>query len=223
MRRTSFLGQLSKLPREKQLLAIMSAAAIISCFMPWYGINSRVINEWWNAFGSIGSVAGYIILAFGLTTLAMVTLPALKPELDLTKRLPFSESSLLVFLSAQSFFTSVIFIPVYAQYSLINATNSGTRFGLYMALASTLIGSIVALAYHQKVQRGDAPAAFASVPRTHSDISEWEEEGEYAVQEDPEAQEQMFETTEAEPVASYQEERNIVADTSDDDYRNLYS
>ena len=193
--------------------------------MPWYGINSRVINEWWNAFGSIGSVAGYIILAFALGTLALVVLPALKPDLDITKRLPFSESALLVFFSAQSFFTSVIFIPVYAQYSLINATNSGTRFGLYIALVSSLVGSVVAMAYHQKALRGVGEnKAFASVPRTHQDISQWEEEGEYALQDDEEVdQESMFETVEAdEPVATYSHERNIVADESDD-YRNLYS
>jgi len=149
MRRKGFARRLQNLPKEKQMIALASIVTFISCFLPWYGINSRVINEWWNAFGSIGSVAGYIIASFALLSLAIILFPVLKSDLNLQQRLPMKESSLLVFLNAQSLFVALLFIPVYAQYSLINATNSGSRFGIYLALISTLFGSIVSYSYHQ--------------------------------------------------------------------------
>lgn len=178
-------------------MAIASVVMLVSCFLPWYGINSRVINEWWNAFGSIGSVAGYIIATFSLIILAVILLPVMKPDFDMQKRLPWKESSLLLFLSSQSLFISLIFIPVYTQYSLINATNSGTRFGIYITLIAALVASIVALSYSKKVSENNLRQPdFAKVPRPHRAVNYWQKEDEGFVEEESEEgfeQEAMFE------------------------------
>jgi hypothetical protein len=194
MRRKQFSHRLKALEPEKKVLAVASFASLVACFLPWYGINSRVINEWWNAFSSIGSVAGYVITVFSVATLGMILVQLLKPEWDFQKKLVVKESSLLVFLSAQSFFVTLLFIPVYAQYSLINASNSGTRFGIYIALVSTLVSSIVSFAYLKRSEK-NAPGKteFASIPRTHRNVSDWDEsENSETVAEQIE-QETMFE------------------------------
>lgn len=177
MRRKNFIRRAKTLPTEKKIIMASSILVFISCFLPWYGINSRVINEWWNAFGSIGSVAGYLIAGFSLLSLALILLPSLRPGFDIEQKLPLKESSLLLFLSGQSFFVTLVFIPVYAQYSLINAANSGARFGLYLALLGSLISSISALSYRQKnLKESLSQPEFAKVPRAQRDLSEWENE-----------------------------------------------
>lgn len=198
------------MPPEKKVIATAAIVTLVSCFLPWYGINSRVINEWWNAFGSIGSVAGYVVLSFSVAILAIILLPVLKPQMDIKKKLPFRESSLLIFFSGQSFFISLIFIPVYSQYSLINATNSGTRFGIYLALLSTLISTIVALAYQRKNERLSLQEDFATVPRTQRNINDWDAENEEEPQleeaEEEIEQEAMFDGSTHEPEEKVEQE-----------------
>lgn len=222
MRRKKFSSKIKALPAEKKVIAMASLVVLVSCFLPWYGINSRVINEWWSAFGSIGSVAGYIVATFAIASLAIILLPQIKPGFSFANKLPWEESSILFFLSAQSLFVTAIFIPVYAQYSLINATSSGTRFGIYLALAGTLIASIVALAYHRRVAKESSRAEFASVPRTHRDIEDWSEETEDTqevledteeIMEDSQATIDSFEEeVEEEPVQPVQPVQSAVAD-----------
>lgn len=219
MRSSSFTSRFKALQPEKKILIVTSAVAAIACFLPWYGINSRVINEWWNAFGSIGSVAGYIVFAFSVCSLIGLVTPLIRSELDIFKKLPISDTSAYMFLNGQSFFVSLLFIPVYSQYSLINATNSGTRFGLYVALVSTLIGTIVATAYHKRKERLDIRTQeFASVPRAQKSLNEWSnEEVEPAMMSDEFEQEEMFETAEQEPVqATYSQynQQDIIEDNS---------
>lgn len=177
MRRKNFSSRFRALPAEKKILAVASLVTLVSCFLPWYGINSRVINEWWNAFSSIGSVAGYLVSAFSLISLVLLMAPVVKPELDLSKKLPIKETSMLIFLNAQSLFVTLIFIPVYAQYSLINATNSGTRFGIYIALISTLVSAVAALSYQRRAEKlANRLQEFAQVPRAHRAVDEWNQE-----------------------------------------------
>lgn len=183
---------------EHKILGIVSLTSMIACFFPWYGINSRVVNQWWNAFGSIGSVAGYIVFSFALISFLLVAVPAIKPQLKLTSKLPVSDAALLTFLQLQSFFVSLIFIPVYSQYSLINATNSGTRFGIYIALLSTLVGTIVGLSSHRKQDQLQMRSEnFANVPRQQHSLNEWDQVNDQDQQiEDQEMlqQEAMFES-----------------------------
>lgn len=178
MRKKQLSHRIKALDPEKKIIAIASLASLIACFLPWYGINSRVINEWWNAFGSIGSVAGYVITTFSIVSLGIILTQVLKPEWNIQQKLVLKESSLLLFLSAQSFFVSLLFVPVYAQYSLINASNSGTRFGIYIALGSTLAATIVSFAYLKRTEKNASlQKDFANVPRSHRTIDDWSEEG----------------------------------------------
>ncbi|MGE3279239.1 MAG: hypothetical protein AB7J40_05675 [Candidatus Altimarinota bacterium] len=177
MRKKQLSQRIKALEPEKKIIALASLASLIACFLPWYGINSRVINEWWNAFGSIGSVAGYVISTFAVFSLGVVLAQLLKPEWNLQQKLILKESTLLLFLNAQSFFVTLLFIPVYAQYSLINASNSGTRFGIYTALVSTLVASVVSFAYHKRMEKNASlQKDFANVPRSHRSVNEWEQE-----------------------------------------------
>jgi len=205
MRKKSLSGRLKDLSIEKKIIAVASLVTLISCFLPWYGINSRVINEWWDAFGSIGSVAGYVISVFSLLSLVITLAPVIKPELDVQKKLPFKETALLVFFSAQSLFVSLIFIPVYAQYSLINASNSGARFGIYLALLSSLVASVVAVFNHRKAGRVSLQQDdFVSMPRAHRAVDDWQEgEATSESEEMSEAdQETMFESHPVHPVGT---------------------
>lgn len=195
MRRQSIMSRLQSLSAEKKVLVLTSFITLLACFMPWYGINSRVVNEWWNAFNSIGSVAGYVVTIFSLFVLLHLLLPIIKPEWDFSKKFPWSDSSLLLFFSGQSFMVTLLFIPVYAQYSLINATNSGTRFGIYLALISSLIGTISALIAKKK----EEPALlhqsqFAKMRGSHRSVSELYQEDERESSEAMQSyeQEQMF-------------------------------
>lgn len=187
MRRKNFSSRFRALPVEKKILAIASLVTLVSCFLPWYGINSRVINEWWNAFSSIGSVAGYLVTVFSLCSLVLLLAPVIKPELDLSKKLPMKETSMLIFLNAQSLFVTLIFIPVYAQYSLINATNSGTRFGIYIALISTLVSAVAALSYQRRAEKlASRLQEFVQVPRAHRAVDDWSQEENLDEQQDQE-------------------------------------
>lgn len=184
---------------------------LISCFLPWYGINSRVINEWWNAFNSIGSVAGYALLTFSLLSMAVVLLPVFKEDFDLQSRLPFRVSALLIFFSSQSLFVTLMFIPVYAQYSLLNATNSSTRFGIYLALISSAVASMFALsAARKESSESSASEEFINVPRAHRSVSPWEEEPSEMVEQSPPEEIQPRETeqeTEQETIFNHHENR----------------
>jgi hypothetical protein len=204
MRRKTLINRIKGMTNERKVLALSSILTFAACFMPWYGINSRVINEWWNAFGSIGSVAGYLVLAFALTSLTLLALPvATQSEISIGKHLPFKESSLLIFLQGQSFFVTLLFIPIYSQYSLINATNSGTRFGLYVALLSTLAGTLFAIAQHRKGEPfQSSEQSFPQVPQTHRSLNEWDDEttDSFETEEDTD-QEEMFDK-EVQPVAA---------------------
>ncbi|MDP2691814.1 MAG: hypothetical protein Q8O95_05430 [bacterium] len=156
-------------------MGIASLVVMVSTFLPWYGINSRVINEWWNAFGSIGSVAGYVVFVSSAIVFTLIVTPVIKPEFNIGKRLPWNEGKTLFFLSAQSCFVTVLFMPVYAQYSLINATNSGTRFGLYMTLIGTLTSSVFALIYQRRMKDAELRQAdFATVPRSQRSVNYWQ-------------------------------------------------
>ena len=214
MRRNSFPSRFKALPVEKKIITIVSLGVLISCFLPWYGINSRVINEWWNAFGSIGSVAGYIVASFAILSLAMILLPTLKPNWNLLDKFPWKESSILFFLNGQSFLVILFFIPVYAQYSLINATSSGTRFGIYLALAGTLIATIMSLSYQRRALREDnKQAEFAKVPREHRDLSNWEQESD-----NTETEEELAQNEELE-----EEQESIFSELSEEDIRKVSS
>jgi hypothetical protein len=193
MRKKQLGHRIKALDLEKKVLSATSMLAIVACFLPWYGINSRVIaNGWWNAFGSIGSVAGYVVTLFALATLGIISLQVLKPEWNIQQKLMFKESSILLFLSAQSFFVTLLFIPVYSQYSLINASSSGTRFGIYIALISALISAITAFAYQKRTEKtASMQAGFASVPRTHRAVDEWGQTETETVEEEV-GQETMF-------------------------------
>ncbi len=196
MRRKNLTSRIKSMTNERKVLAISSILTLAACFMPWYGINSRVINEWWNAFGSIGSVAGYLVFSFSLISLFLVTIPLLSAsDSSIAKKLPFREASLHIFLQGQSFFIALVFIPVYSQYSLINATNSGTRFGLYVALLSTLVGTLFAIGFHRKAEQLQmSRESFASVPQSQRSLNEWDEEATESISSEEDiAQEEMFE------------------------------
>lgn len=172
LRKRTFTQRLRALPVEKQIMAMMNVITILACFLPWYGINSPIISESWNAFNSIGLVAGYLLLTFSLLSLFIIVGPAIREEFDLGKKLPFSDTSQFLFLNGQSVFVTLIFIPVFSQYSFLYETSSSTRFGIYLALISTFIAFIFALSYRKKGSLTESREdEFFNIPRTHRELS----------------------------------------------------
>jgi|CXWL01.1.fsa_nt_gi hypothetical protein len=216
MRKKSLSGRIKDLAFEKKIMALASLATLVSCFLPWYGINSRVINEWWNAYSNIGSVAGYVITVFSLLSLGLLLAPVLRPELDLDKKLPWKSTSLLILLNVQSLFVALLFVPIYAQFSLINASNSGARFGIYVAIISSLVAAVVAVVYQRKMERLSVrEQEFVSMPRAHRAVNDWEEpqdQSSSTVETVEEGQETMFESYQD------QEQEQVEASQSSPDY-----
>ncbi len=177
MRRRQILYRFQALPLEEKLMILGALATVVSCFLPWYGINSRVINEWWNAFSSIGSVAGSFLVASAGILMAMVLTPVFFESLDLSRRFPWSKYQITTFLSAQNAFVSLLFIPVYSQYALATASNSGVRFGLYAALISSLFTSIASLvALQRSPQQAATPVYEPGEERAHRHLTDEEQE-----------------------------------------------
>lgn len=202
MRKKSFTNRLKDLAFEKKIMALASLATLVSCFLPWYGINSRVINEWWNAYSSIGSVAGYVITVLSLLSLGLLLAPVIRPEFDLEKKLPWKSTSLLILLNAQSLFVALLFVPIYAQFSLINASNSGARFGIYAAIISALVASVVAVIYQRKMEKQSGrEQEFVSMPRAHRGVNDWEE-----VQDESSPETEMVEEDQETMFEAYQEQ-----------------
>ena len=245
-RRRTFGQNLLDLSIERRIIGIASVVTLIACFLPWYGSNSRLaINQvLWNAFDSIGSVGGYLIAVFSLLSLVMIITPVVKENVSLANLLPWSESALLLFFSAQSAFVAMIFIPVYAQYALVQSSNSGTRFGIYVALASSLAAAITALLVYQKENKDEVSPSSLAELRSHRSLDEAEEEshtspleegqgyGSYEVEEGGDYEEATVEEVADTPV--YQENpfedgveqghpRDIVRDNSTHYSDRLYS
>jgi len=207
MRRKQLSHRIRSLEVEKKVVFLATLGTLIACFLPWYGINSRVIpNGWWNAFGSIGAVAGYVITLFSVSIIGLMAVQLLKPEWNVQQKLPVKESSFFLFLSAQSLFVALLFIPIYNQYSVINASNSGTRFGIYVALATTLVAALASWAYQKRMEKTSPQKDFATIPRTHRAVNEWgQEEGveDYSSEAEDVQQENMFDQPYAEQTAEY--------------------
>jgi hypothetical protein len=169
--RRNFMSRIKRLKGEEKVMLVGAIVTIVSCFMPWYGISSRVINEWWNGFGSIGSVAGYLIAFFALSVATLTVLPAL----DVKPKLPWKSEKITLFLSAQAMFLGLVFLVVYAQYSLYDSPNSSTRFGLYLTLVSSIIMFIASTVVHKNAERGHlsfSSPELVKVPRHHKTLDE---------------------------------------------------
>ncbi len=172
MRRRQIINRLQDLPLEEKLILLGAIATIVSCFLPWYGINSRVINEWWNAFSSIGSVAGGFLVASSSLLLILVLTPVFITGADISKRFPWGKHQISTFLAGQNAFVALLFIPVYSQYALATASNSGVRFGLYSALLSSLVTSVSALIALQRSRKQKAPVYEGDLQREHRPLED---------------------------------------------------
>ncbi|MDF2378989.1 MAG: hypothetical protein P1V18_02060 [Candidatus Gracilibacteria bacterium] len=186
-RKNTISRNFRRLAAEKKVILFSASLTLISCFMPWYGSNSRLlINRIdWNAFDNIGSIGGYLISSFAIITLALVVAPMVFEGINLTKKLPFRESSIVLFLSGQSAFISFLFTAIYSQYALVQSANSSTRFGLYMALSSSLITAVAALTMMQKEKRlPQRVQEEVEMEIEDIDNDSFTEDGEYVKQED---------------------------------------
>jgi hypothetical protein len=167
--RRNFKKRFKTLKGEQKTLLFASLTSIVGCFLPWYGISSRVINEWWSGFGSIGFIAGYTISLFAFSLILLTLLPLW----DIKPQLPWKSEKLQVFFSAQAFFIALLFLAVYAQYSIYDSPNSSIRFGIYVTIASTAIASISALIIAKNADKGRisfSTPELMNVPRHHQGI-----------------------------------------------------
>lgn len=162
---------------ERKIIAIAALFSFVSCFLPWYGSNTRAaINQvLWNGFDNIGAVAGYLISAFSLATLLLVVFPLIDEKWDIAKKLPWKEGNVLFFLNAQSSFVAMIFIPVYSQYALSQFANSGSRFGLYMTLVSCGVAALASFVLLQREKREEDRSSIVHAKRLHRSLEDLED------------------------------------------------
>lgn len=169
--RRNILTQLQRLKPEQKLLLAGSLTTILGCFLPWYGISSRVVSEWWSGFGNIGSVAGYFISFFAITIIALTLLPLW----DVKMKFPWSNEKISLAFASQILLLSLVFIVVYAQYAIYDSPNSSTRFGLYVTLVASILTFLGALANVKSAERtylGFNQQELARVPRQHKGLEE---------------------------------------------------
>jgi hypothetical protein len=170
-KRRSYMRRLNKLPTEQKILVAGALTIIIACFLPWYGISSRVISQWWSGFGNIGSVAGYSISLLALGIILLTVLPAW----DVKIKLPWKNEHISIALAAEATFLTLVFMLVYAQYSLYDSPSSSIRFGLYTALiaaVATFIASMVTAKNTEKGRPSLHNADLVKMPRHHRELEE---------------------------------------------------
>ena len=177
-RKKSFIQQLNRLSLEEKIVGTASSAIIVACFFPWYGISSRIMNQWWNGFSNIGYVVGYMVFLAAITSLYAVVAPIF--SMPVPKIL--NKKTTHLFLHGEVAFLLVILSFIYARYTIFDAPGSSVRFGLYTALISSFVGSISGYVMWKKhvtdLKKKGLQEDFIQMPRIRNEYSEVEMEPE---------------------------------------------
>lgn len=208
-RRKSFTQQLNRLSFEEKIIGASSLVVIVACFFPWYGISSRIMDQWWNGFSNIGYVVGYVVFLTALTVLYGVLAPLF--SLPIPKILENKFSYLA--LHGESAFLLTILSFIYAKYTVFDAPGSSVRFGLYTALIASLAGAIAGYVLWKKhiadLRKKGLQEDFIKMPRVRNEYAEAEME--------PEVNDESTQAVSDEPVSSKEETKEMdFAETEDE-------
>ena len=177
-RRKSFTHLLGRLSFEEKLIGAASLVTVIACFLPWYGITSRIMNQWWNGFSNIGYVVGYVVFLTALAALYGVVAPLFSLP---TPKILSRKFSYLV-LHGESTFLLIILSFIYAKYTVFDAPGSSVRFGLYTALIASFAGAVAGYMLWKKhvadLRKKGLQEDFIQMPRTRNEYTEIEMEPE---------------------------------------------
>jgi hypothetical protein len=177
-RRKSFTHLLGRLSFEEKLIGAASLVTAIACFLPWYGISSRIMDQWWNGFSNIGYVVGYVVFLTALAVLYGITAPLFSLP---TPKILARKFSYLV-LHGESTFLLIILSFIYARYTIFDAPGSSVRFGLYTALIASFVGAISGYMLWKKhvadLRKKGLQEDFVQMPRTRNEYTEMEMEPE---------------------------------------------
>lgn len=177
-RRKTLLSLLHRLSFEEKLIGISSLLTIFACFLPWYGITSRIMDQWWNGFSNIGYIVGYVIFVIALVSAYALIAPVF--SLPVPRLLGHKLSHLV--LHGEASFLLVLLSFVYARYTVFDAPGSSVRFGLYMALISSFIGAVSGYILWRKhivdLRRKGLQEDFIHMPKIRNEFAEVEMEPE---------------------------------------------
>ncbi len=177
-RKKTLLSLLHRLSFEEKLIGISSLLTIFACFLPWYGITSRIMDQWWNGFSNIGYIVGYVVFVIALASAYALVAPIF--SLPVPKFLRHTLSHLV--LHGEASFLLILLSFVYARYTVFDAPGSSVRFGLYMALISSFIGAVSGYILWRKhivdLRRKGLQEDFVHMPRIRNEFAEVEMEPE---------------------------------------------
>jgi hypothetical protein len=205
-RRKSFFSLVNRLTLEEKLIGAASVVTIVACFLPWYGITSRIMDQWWNGFSNIGSVVGYVVFLLALASLYSIIAPLF--SLPVPKVLNQKMSHLL--LHGEAAFLLVLMSFIYARYTVFDAPGSSVRFGLYAALIASFAGAISGYTLWRKyildLKKKGIREDFIQMPKVRNVFTEVEMEPEANEQDEIDEQESLMpddnNVSEVEPVVA---------------------
>lgn len=200
-RKKSFLSLVNRLSFEEKLIGAASLVTIVACFLPWYGISSRVMEQWWNGFSNIGYIIGYTVFIIAAISLYSIAAPLFSlPNLKV-----FEQKMIHLLLHGEASFLLVLLSFVYARYTVFDAPGSSVRFGLYTALIASFIGAVSGYVMWRKhimdLRKKGIQEDFIHMPRVRNEYAEIEMEpemndGTYDEQESLMAEDEQLESDE---------------------------
>lgn len=177
-RRKSFIQQLNRLSFEEKIIGAASLVTVVACFLPWYGISSRIMDQWWNGFSNIGYVIGYVVFLVALAALYGILAPLFSLPIPKILERKFSYLAL----HGESAFLLTILSFIYAKYTVFDAPGSSVRFGLYTALIASFVGAIAGYVLWKKhvtdLRKKGLQEDFIKMPRMRNEYTEVEMEPE---------------------------------------------
>jgi hypothetical protein len=157
---------LLRLSTEEKVLGIGALMVIVSAFMPWYSVASAVEQTVITQSGFSGDmgVIGFVVFLLTLISLAFLLADHIHFRLP---KFGYRKEQIILFLMGEAAFLSLLIIAVYTKRSF-DYTNAELRFGVYLSLIGSAIGTFAAYAEIQKQQKKTAQDFFNN-PEDSSD------------------------------------------------------
>lgn len=164
---------LLRLSPEEKVAAIGSVVVLASTFMPWFSINSNVIEKGVVESGFAGHLGIIGFVVFLLTGISIFNLVAEHMRIKLPN-LGYKKEKISLFLTGESAFLLLLTLAIYTKRSL-DFTNSEIRFGLYAALIGSFLAAFATYAQIQKQERKQVRDLFEH-PEEQEEEMEMEQE-----------------------------------------------
>jgi len=142
-----------RLSPEEKGVGIGGLLVIFGSFMPWYRVNDIIREKVSTSYGFSNDVGIIGIVVFLIVILSLIVLIADHLHFYLPK-FGYKKEQIILFLMGESAFLNLILIAIYTKRSLI-PMHASLGFGIYIALAGSLIGVLSAFAQSQKIKKSE--------------------------------------------------------------------